>query len=495
VAGPGWLRRRCTHRGRSRAAVTMLLVLALTLGCAAGCTTVVAGHGRIDALGIPVHGDSGDRFDTEAKTALADVIAYWQRTYPTIANGAKLPPISGGLYSVDGAAVIATHKIPATARQNKCLQRRLTFIIDNAAYCQLDDSIIWDRGTNHLLPVLTRRYGPTLTALVFAHEFGHAVQHRLHITTGNGVRTIDMESQADCAAGAFAGAALAGKAPHVRITTADLDRALEGYFQIRDSTPDTPSDATHGNGFDRINALQLGIEHGATYCFSRSYLHDRSYTERGYVDPNDYYSQGNQPLAEVLGRSGIAPDLNRFWRHAGTLIDQRFTNVRLAEADHPPCGSADPASQFGYCPGDNTVYYSNAFARKAYYSITDVVVNRQDATVSLQPDQPGDYALGFLLAVAWGMAARAQFLHRSTTDHDALVAAICYAGAYSEDINRAQTSATHKYVLSPPDMDEATAAVLDLVDLGTAFGPRGTTGLSRVQAFVTGYSGGLAACR
>jgi len=65
----------------------------------------------------------------------------------------------------------------------------------------------------------------------------------------------------------------------------------------------------------------------------------------------------------------------------------------------------------------------------------------------------------------------------------------------AEDINRAQTSATHKYVLSPPDMDEATAAVLDLVDLGTAFGPRGTTGLSRVQAFVTGYSGGLAACR
>ena len=54
--------------------------------------------------------------------------------------------------------------------------------------------------------------------------------------------------------------------------------------------------------------------------------------------------------------------------------------------------------------------------------------------------------------------------------------------------------ATHKYILSPPDMDEATAAALDLVDLNTAFGTRGTTGLDRVQAFVKGYSGGLAAC-
>jgi predicted metalloprotease len=492
VAVPGWRRRR---QGRCRTATTLLIALALTIGCAAGCTSTIAGQGQINPLGMPVHGDSGDRFDNEVKIALADVTMYWQDTYPTIAHGAKLPPLKGGLYSVDGANVVATNTTPSSARGNKCLQRRLSFIVDNAAYCQLDDSIIWDRGTDHLLPVLTQRYGPTLTALVFAHEFGHAVQHRLHIDVGNGVRTIDIESQADCAAGAFAGAALAGKASHVHITTADLDRALDGYFQVRDSTPDTPSDATHGNGFDRINALQLGIEHGARYCFSPSYLHDRTYTERGYVDPTDYYAQGNQPLAVMLSRNGIAPDLNRFWLQAGSKINETFHNVRLARADHPQCGSADAASQFGYCPNDNTVYYSNAFAQKAYYSITDIVVNRHDATVSLQPHQPGDYALGFLMAVAWGMAARAQFFHRSTTDHDALVAAICYAGAYSEDINRAQTSPTHKYVLSPPDMDEATAAALGLVDLNTAFGARGTTGLDRVRAFVNGYTGGLASCR
>ncbi len=467
-----------------------ILVLALTTGCA----VETAGHGVVNPLGRAVHGDSGDRFDTEVKDSLADVINYWKLTYPKIAHGASLPPLRGGFYSVDGDAVVATHAIPASARGNKCLQRRVAFIVDNAAYCQLDDSIVWDRGEGHLLPVLTAKYGPALTALVFAHEFGHAIQHRLHITTGNGVSTIDIESQADCAAGAFAATALAGKAPHVPMTSSDLDRALNGYFQIRDSTPDTPADATHGNGFDRLNALQLGIEHGASYCYSSTYLHDRTYTERGYVSQQDYDNNGNQPLAAVLSKKGITPDLNRFWRGAGTHVGTPFHDVTLAEAEHPKCGSADPSSEFGYCPDNNTVYYSQSFAQHAYYSITDVVVDKTTADVKLVTGQPGDYALGFLLAVAWGMAARVQLFHGSTTDESALQSAICFAGAYSEDINREFGDATHNYILSPPDLDEAMSAALNLVELDTAFGDRGTTGLQRVQEFVSGYSGGLTAC-
>jgi hypothetical protein len=477
-----------------RSAVAAVLTAVLTAVLVAGCASTIPGTGHVDPLGLPVHGDSGGSFDTEVKTSLADVIAFWKRTYPTIAHGAALPPLRGGFYSVDGAQVVATRTAPTSAQSNKCLQKRLTFIIDNAAYCQLDDSIIWDRGAGHLLPMLAERYGPTLTALVFAHEFGHAIQHRLHLD-GKDVRPIDLESQADCAAGAFAGSALAGHAPHFPIDANQLDRALDGYFLIRDSTPGTPADATHGNGFDRLNALQLGIEHGARYCYSAAYLHDRSYTERGYVDPNDYYDQGNQPLAAVVSNNGIGPDLNRFWRRSAGLIGAPFRPVRLTGADHPPCASGPRSSEFGYCPNDNTVYYSSAFARRAYFSITDVVVDKTDATVQLQQDQPGDYALGFLLAAAWGMAARSQFFHASLDDQAALRAAICYAGAYSEDINRANGNPSHKYILSPPDMDEATSAALSLVDLPSAFGARGTTGLERVRSFVTGYDGGLAACR
>ena len=92
------------------------------------------------------------------------------------------------------------------------------------------------------------------------------------------------------------------------------------------------------------------------------------------------------------------------------------------------------------------------------------------------------------------MAAQSQFFHGSLGSQAALQSAICGAGAYSADINRANTDATHTFVLSPPDMDEATSAVLSLVDLPSAFGARGTTGLERIRSFVTGYDGGLGAC-
>jgi predicted metalloprotease len=456
----------------------------------AGCTTVVAGTGTI---GLTVQGDSGDAFDTQAKTALSAVMSYWATTYPNIANGAPLPPLRGKLYSVDGAEVVRTRQGPTSASGEQCLQQRLTFIIDNAAYCQLDDSIIWDRSPGHLLPVLADAYGPAVTALVFAHEFGHAIQERLHVDEKD-ARTIDIESQADCAAGAFAAAALDHKIPGFSFTSAELDRALVGFLQIRDSTPNSPQDISHGDGFDRLNSLQHGIESGASYCFSPTYLKNRTYTERGYVHDDDYVQGGNQPLAKILAPDDLVADLNRFWTAAGPSVKKTFVPVKLTEAAHPACGAVSTSSEFGYCPDTNTVYYSAAFAQQAYFSITVPAVDQATGDIQLDKNGPGDFALGMLIAIGWGMAARHQFFGQATDNRDGLTAAICYAGAYAEDVNRADYDATHKYILSPPDMDEATSAVLSLVGLDRAFSTRGTSGLQRVQAFVRGYQGGLPGC-
>ena len=95
--------------------------------------------------------------------------------------------------------------------------------------------------------------------------------------------TIYSESQADCAAGAFIAYAMAGNAPHFPIDAAELDQALTGFLQIRDSTPESPQDISHGNGFDRLSALQAGIANGATYCFSSTYFDTRQFTEVGFV--------------------------------------------------------------------------------------------------------------------------------------------------------------------------------------------------------------------
>jgi predicted metalloprotease len=461
----------------------------------AACASVLEGNPigpAVPNATLAVRGDSHSPFDSQVKNAISDVTAFWRSAYPSAAQGVAFPELTGKLYSVDGLQVLHTDAAPASAAGEQCMAQKLTFIIDNAAYCELDDSIVWDRSPDHLLPVLARTYGNAVIAMVFAHEIGHAVQKRLGIADQN-LPTIDLESQADCAAGAFLASALAGKAPHFRLTATALDEALTGFLQIRDMTPESPKDISHGNGFDRLSAVDDGITHGVTYCFGNSYF-TRTFTERGYVSDKDYVSGGNQSVAQLLNPDDLAKDLNRFWTDAGQTIKETFAPVRLAQAAHPACGSARPASQLGYCPDDNTVYYSNSFAQQAYYSITERRIDPSNGNVTLVPNQAGDFALGMLVSISWGMAARHQFFHRSVLDRAGLLAAICYAGAYAHDVNRATSDATHPYILSPPDMDEATSAVLTLVGLDQAFGARDTSGLQRIQSFVTGYGSGLSSC-
>jgi predicted metalloprotease len=476
-----------------------LLVLVLTSLLAAGCASILNGepNGRlVPNANIKVHGDSGGSFDTTVKNALSDILAFWRTNYPQVSSGKRFPALKGGFYSVDGDTVLRTRRAPAAVANEACLAKQPSFVVDNAAYCTLDDSVIWDRSPGHLVPVLDKSYGQTLVALVFAHEFGHAIQARLGITERN-LPTIDTESQADCAAGAFIAGALHGKAPHFPVTTSDLDRALNGYLLVRDTTPESPQDISHGNGFDRLSAVEDGIRYGVGYCYRSAYF-QRQFTERPYVSDADYLQGGNEPLSAVLNPNnpktdknagGLQPDLNSFWSTAGKSVNKSFRPVSVKEASTPKCGGAG-GSEFGYCPQDNTVYYNHSYASQAYYSLPALSVDSRTAQVSVAEHQPADFALGTLFAIGWGMAARHQFFNASTTDRAGLLAAVCYTGAYAKSINKASGN----FVLSPPDMDEATYAILNLVPEPQAYGARGTTGLQRIQAFVKGYFGDLSSC-
>ncbi|MGI8761195.1 MAG: hypothetical protein ACR2LF_07870 [Jatrophihabitantaceae bacterium] len=494
-------------RGRIRRGFRSGAAALAALTVLSACSSLVAGKPitppKAPNAQLAVHGDSGSAFDTTTKNSLSDVMAFWRTNYPKLSGGKALPPLKGGLYSVDGADVLQTKKVTGPAAQEACIQRDPTFIVDNAAFCLLDDSIVWDRDPLHLVGVLMQKYGPLTNALVFAHEFGHAIQYRLKIDTGNTLPTIDIESQADCAAGAFMAAALASQAPHYHPSAADLDGAINGLLQVRDSTPNPGAPLSHGNGFDRVSAIDDGLLHGVTFCYSPSYF-NRTFTERPYVTDQDYLSGGNECLEQVTnagappadptacaGGGGLQPDLNRFWTAAATSIHKSWTDVKIAEAPHPKCGSSSSASEFGYCPTDNTVYFSTSFAHQAYYSLTTKKINPTNGNVTLIDNQPADFALGALFAIGWGLAVRHQLFNRGIVDQNALLSAICYTGAYAKNVNSATKTG---FALSPPDMDEATSAVLNLVGLDKAFGSRGTTGLQRVQSFVKGYGGGLSVC-
>jgi hypothetical protein len=480
-------------RGGRRRLIAGLASIALT---ASACASVVDGHPRLGNAPnarIPVRGDSGSPFDITAKNAISDVTAFWKTQFPKVSGGKSLPPLKGGLWSVDGLKVAQSHDAGPAAAEG-CIKRDPNFIVDNGAFCTADDSIVWDRAPTHLFVKLADKYGPLMLALIFAHEFGHAIQYRLGLFDKN-LPTIDTESQADCAAGAWAAYALKGRAPHFRDTTPQkLDAALEGFLDGRDSTPGTPQDVSHGNGFDRLSALADGIDKGVTYCYSDGYFASRTFTERPFTDPADYARGGNTPLADVLApnkRNYFVKDLNRFWGNAAKTINRTWRPVGIAEAEHPPCL---PAAQFGYCADSNTVYYTTSFAHEAYYSLPGVGGDPSTGNVTLASNQPADFALGVLFAIGWGMAVRSQLFSRSTDDHDALVAAICYTGAYAKDINVVAGTTGKDITLSPADLDEATSSMLDQVGKQQAFGARGTTGLDRIQAFVKGYRGGLSVC-
>jgi len=457
-------------RGGARTRTVIGLALALTVALTS-CSGVVSGTGSPAAgptapnAKLAVVGDGGTTFDTLAKNALTDVMAFWRTNYPLVSGGASLPALTGGIFSID-----AESRPPAAT--DACLRQQPDAIEDNALYCSLDDSIAYDR--TGLLPQFAKQFGPYFVALVFAHEFGHAIQQRLGII--NGRPTIDKESQADCAAGAFTASVLDFKSAHFRISAGQLNTVLVGYIQLRDPTGTSTTDAgSHGDGFDRLTALSDGIKNGVAYCYAKNW-DKRTFTERPFTTDQEYQNGGNEPEAKVLDPSptsggGLQPSLNTFWAAAAKTIGKSWQDVKIAEAAHPPCQPGS-ASEFGYCPSDNTVYYSQALADRAY--------------------KYGDYALGTLFVYGWGLAVRHQLFSASTADRPGLLAAGCYAGAFSKSVNVSNGSGT--FELSPPDMDEATVAVLTMVGDPLAYGAQGTTGLDRIQSFDTGYFGGISAC-
>ena len=452
-----------------------------------------AANSRLDVKGV----DSSSSFDQLAQNALTDIEGYWKTEYPKISGGKQLTALKGGYYSVDGAKVAETDSAAGQpVSSNACAQKTIRFLVNNAAFCQLDDSIVWDRAQKHLFTELANKYGNFVVAMIFAHEFGHSIQARLGVFDSNPA-TVLTESQADCASGAWAASAIAKQAPHFRtVTLKNVDDALEGFLDARDSTPDSAEDVSHGNGFDRLSAVADGFDKGATYCYSKGYFQSRTITSRPYSTADDAANGGNLPLSQIVNTSStnlLTTDLNRFWTAKAKTVGKTFRPVKIAQAAHPKCG-ASSSSEFGYCPDDNTVYFSASVAQKAYYSLPDVKAAGGDAgDVQLLSNLPADFALGTLFSIGWGFAVRHQLFNRDMSGGDALESGVCYTGAYAKDVNVAG-NAPGNFVLSPADLDESVSALLNRVPQETAFGARGTTGLGRVQAFIKGYKGGLSTC-
>ena len=445
---------------------------------------------------IAVVNDGHSTFDREVKNAIADVQAFWRTNYPKISGGQPYPELRGGIYSVDGS------ELTAALRRNACLRQDPTGAENNAFYCTADDSVVYDRNPNHLVAQMAAKYGTFMITAVIAHEWGHAIQQRLgtfNAQSGSQAgesATIFTETQADCASGAFISTAKSGQTAHVSVNEQQLETTLLGYLQVRDPPPVSFRQISHGNGFDRLSAMADGIANGAAYCFGDKFS-QRKFTERPFTSDSDYLQHGNLPYASIIDPTPATPDssslqneLNRFWTAAAASVNKQWQDVRTEPTNSPSCPDVQ-ATDFNYCPSGNDVYFTDAFAQQAYNSLPDKRVDKATGQLTLVDNAPADYSLGTLFVYGWSMAVRSQLFKAPINDRDALLAASCYSGAFTASINDPSQPG---FQLSPPDMDEATSAVIKLVPSPKAYGDRGTTALERIQRFTQGYFGGLPAC-
>lgn len=437
---------------------SVVAVVLLLAACGGPKPQAVKKTGAPDTSNIQIHGDASEPVNKLAVEAIADLQDYWGKEFPKL-YGKDYEPVKGGFYAV----------IPSSGDLPPCASSA-DEISGNAFYCSTKDVVAWD--AEGLLPKLKDKYGDFVIPVVLAHEWGHAIQGRSNFTA----RTVTKELQADCFAGAWSKHA---KEDNVfKVTAADLDTALAGILDLRD-TPGTSNidPNAHGSGFDRVSAFQDGFDNGVEKC--KDYRDDEPMVlELPFNDAQDEASGGDAPYDSIV--NGVPYDIEDYWTHVYPEIAHGKAWVPLKSIEpfapnNPPVCGGQPAEGFVlfYCVPDDYVAWDNVKAMPRVY------------------DQGGDYAVSALLATQWGLAALTR-LDDKSDEKTSTLRGDCLAGGYTASVilhNRADTST---WSISPGDLDEGIKALL--VFRGEGDVERQGAGWARVKAFREGVINGAEGC-
>jgi predicted metalloprotease len=390
--------------------------------------------------------------------SLRDVERFWRDNFPDISGGEQFEAVRGGYFPYT-----ETRLPPDCGGQPSQYQ-------PNAFYCPPGDFIAWD--AQNLIPQLQSSYGPLLVGVVMAHEYGHAIQTRLG---GTREPTVVLEQQADCYAGAWLDDVMRGRSQAFRdVTPAQLDNTIAGLLMLRDQ-PGTSAtaDQAHGNAFDRVRALQDGVEKGPKTCAAYS-AGNLPVTEIPFRNEADAARGGDLPYADAVNL--LANDAQDYWRRTfPTLAGQSWNDLRVQafDASAPPSCPQPDSSAGGrafYCPDGDFVAFDNTELGPTLYR------------------RIGDNAVGMLLGDLFARAAQDR-RGASTRDKPGQLAVDCLAGSWTNDLllRRGDTDIR----LSPGDLDEAVTALLAF---GRAEEGSGPTAFDRISAYRKGVLEGLGAC-
>lgn len=469
--------------GATRAVVLRLMTVAALAAVAGACAQESdvdlstaggpgTGIGEVDRGEQP---ETPESLDDVVEAALNDVQDFWIETYPQV-FGSEFQPLQGGYhpYGPDTAPPPCGNPPPD-----------YSVIADNAFYCPENDLIAWDAAS--LIPQLANDFGKFTVGIVFAHEFGHAIQFRADATD---VPTVVSEQQADCFAGAWTKWIADGNSDDFAVTETELDSSVAGMISISDLPGTAANDPlAHGSGFDRISAFQDGFENSASTC--AGYTDNPPATVEIPFNADEQVTGGNLPLEdsgpneEDRGLLSLAEaDLNDFYT---VLFEDQLGETFEPVTDLVVPTSADEEVT---CGGE-TLSGSELEFTSAYCADENIVLlDGQQLAPAL--NELGDFAVAAEIARLWARAAQLQL----GVEGDAKAVSLqadCLTGFWAFVRFPADETGTEgqQLTLSAGDLDEGIQGFLAFDDaaedqLGTVF--------ERVGALRTGFVQGGEAC-
>ncbi len=300
----------------------------------------------------------------------------------------------------------------------RCQGQRLTYrdVSGNAAYCSVSNFVVYDDVG--LMPDFYDRFGPFAVGLVFAHEWGHAVQDRADVP--DDTATVYTELQADCFAGAWT-ADVADDPQNVAYEPGDLEAAVAALLELRDvpgSSPDDPN--AHGSAFDRVSAFQDGFLTGPERC--AAYIDEPPLVVQiPFSSEEEAAAGGNVPADEVIP---LTVDLlNDFYSqvepaYRPITIDDVFSFDSTRVATIPKCGGSRPSvktveNRVYFCTDDEYIAFDEPFLQGVY-------------------DNVGDFGVSTLLANPWATHVQLDQGIPGAADNtlEAVLQADCYTGGW-----------------------------------------------------------------
>jgi predicted metalloprotease len=458
-------------------------------------TTVPATTGPVTTLspGVDISDpvDVGDAkperfYDAYLGAALTDIDAWWEEQYPLL-YGEPWEPLEGGVFA---GYPERTDPIPGCGPVSETSYQEITDF--GAFYCPQGDFMAYDDGELGVIYQLAEEFSPSVVAVVMAHEYGHAIQQR----TGDldrDIPTIYSEQQADCFSGAWARHVWNGETPGLAFGDSDIRTGLIALVAVADPIGTSVMEpGGHGSAFDRIGAFQEGFLGGPANCTD---LIDKPLpllpNEFAEVGGQEELTQGDAPFgwSDDQIMELLLTDLNFYWpasltaEGAGTAPALTIRAASDPLTDH--CGDPQGMSATGvvFCPETNEVIVDEVESRVLY-------------------DDFGDFAVGYLVGVAWAEGVQ-DALGSQLQGESRALASDCLVGAWVASAMRGFDPGTgetyntfgqsREMTISPGDLDEAVQTVLRIGDLGLTDNLEGSA-FEKIAAIRRGVINGLPTC-